>query len=617
MASAGARAALVARLENELQARPGWYRLKLALLAALGYGLLGGALVAALAMSVGLVALVVVTKSVWLIKLIKVAWIPLVLAWLILRALWVRIEPPQGERVTRAEAPALLDEIERLRKATGAPPLAGVVIDDDLNAGAVAVPRLLGLLGHRQWLVLGLPLMQALDRAQFASVVAHEFGHMGGGHGRFSGWIYRVRSTWYRLLAAIEAKNPGGHDWLRRFFDWYAPYFDAYSFALARSNEYEADAMAARVAGKDAAASALLRVNLAARRLHEDFWPGLGRDVRRLPQAPATLYADLAHVLREPAANEEERLRDVLAGVASVSDTHPVVAQRLAAWGVEPTLPPAPSRSAAADLLGAFEAELADRFSRRWHDANAESWASNHARVAEREARLAELEAGGEAVLEGEALAEHALLVGELRSEDEAIPLLRRACEQRPDDAAVHFHLGRLLADRGDAGAEPLLRRAMALWPGASDEVYQFLALLHSRRSDGDALAALEEEHEREAKNARRANLERQRLGRKDVLLPHGLAPDALQGLARTLREVGKIARVWVARKQIEPAHGPAHYIVVGKWKTFAAVGDSRLQMLVDALDLPGTAMAIAVGTDRRYERRVKKMAGPPVRAAA
>mgnify|MGYP003587285643 CR=1 FL=1 len=76
---------------------------------------------------------------------------------------------------------------------------------------------------------------------------------------------------------------------LRRFFDWYAPYFDAYSFVLARANEYEADAISARVAGAPVAAAALQRIGVCAVGMDRVFWPGVQRSIQTRKQPAAAL----------------------------------------------------------------------------------------------------------------------------------------------------------------------------------------------------------------------------------------------------------------------------------------------------------------------------------------
>ena len=91
--------------------------------------------------------------------------------------------------------------------------------------------------------------------------------------GDFSGWIYRLRISWHRLLEGMAGGGFAGGQLLWLFFRWYAPYFDAYSQVLARRQEYAADAVAAQVAGADAAASALVRIELASDWLQGEFWP--------------------------------------------------------------------------------------------------------------------------------------------------------------------------------------------------------------------------------------------------------------------------------------------------------------------------------------------------------
>ena len=72
------------------------------------------------------------------------------------------------------------------------------IIDDEFNACIVQIPRFGLFGGARNYLVIGLPLMQTLTVEQFAAVLAHEYGHLSGAHGHFSAWIYRLRVTWSR-----------------------------------------------------------------------------------------------------------------------------------------------------------------------------------------------------------------------------------------------------------------------------------------------------------------------------------------------------------------------------------------------------------------------------------
>src|SRR3954454_6170510 len=127
--------------------------------------------------------------------------------------------------------------------------------------------------------------MEALSPEEFSSVIAHELGHIGGGHGRFSAWIYRLRSTWARVMAELDSGHHLGTRPLQSFFHWYVPRFSAASFALARAHEYEADRAAATAAGARHAALALAR-DAAAAPTDGRYWEDMQRRVATDPAPP-------------------------------------------------------------------------------------------------------------------------------------------------------------------------------------------------------------------------------------------------------------------------------------------------------------------------------------------
>ena len=147
--------------------------------------------------------------------------------WVVAGAMWVRLDVPKGQRIANSEAPELFALIDKLRRSLGAPRFHHVLITDDFNAAVVQIPRL-GLLGlYRNTLLIGLPLMKALNRQQLAAVLAHEFGHLAGGHGRLGNWIYRLRFGWARLAQALQQRRSVGSFAFVPFFKWYAPYFSS------------------------------------------------------------------------------------------------------------------------------------------------------------------------------------------------------------------------------------------------------------------------------------------------------------------------------------------------------------------------------------------------------
>lgn len=604
---------LIERLEQEAGRSPGQYRFKVALLAALGFLVLGGAVLLAFGLSVGLVLALLAISPILLLKLAKLIWIPIAFGWVLMRSLWIKFSVPEGYRLAPGEAPRLRAEVERLRTATDAPKLDGIVIDPELNAAAASVPRALGLLGHRHYLVLGLPLMQMLDRDQFASVIAHEFGHFGGGHGRFGGWIYHVRSSWYRLLGALQAQRSWANKLFVKFFDWYAPYFNAYSFVLARAQEYEADAAAARVVGSRAAGDALVRVNIASARLDQDFWPGVQRAWRLQPAPPALLFRDMGEHLRRPGEQDAEWLSRALAQPPGFDDTHPTLSQRLAALGVEAGDVPPPQRSFAEEFLGELLPELEHRFSEQWRENVQASWEENYQQNARDEERLSQLEAM--AGRESAEAVEHARLSERLRPELDALTLYRQALERAPGDAFVNFRIGALLIDRLDAAGVAYLDKAMALDMDCTEVALEHLGWFYRQTGDDTGQERVEEQWRHVNACRLQSYQARNEVTARDEFLAHGLDTAANEAVCALLARLGGINSAWLVRKRIPvDESGLPHYVLLVYWRGMVVSEQSKLQTIVDALELPGSFM-VFVGENRwrRLERRVRKAAGGPI----
>ncbi|HEX7121643.1 MAG TPA: M48 family metallopeptidase, partial [Gemmatimonadaceae bacterium] len=275
--------ALVQRLEAEERARPSLYRMRVGLLAALGYAYIGLVLLVLLALLAVTVAIMVKGHAGALIKLVFAL---VVAAWFILRALWVRFEPPAGRRLTRAEAPALFAEADEIARKLKAPRADVVLLDTDYNASVSQIPRL-GMLGFpRNYLCIGMPLLVALPHAHVRAVLAHEFAHLSHAHGKFGAWCYRIRITWLQLLHALEAQRHWTARIFRWFFHWYVPLFSAYTFVLMRRHELEADDLAAEIVGRKTMAQTLVDLEVRGELLSKQFWSSLWDEARQQSSPP-------------------------------------------------------------------------------------------------------------------------------------------------------------------------------------------------------------------------------------------------------------------------------------------------------------------------------------------
>lgn len=610
-----ARRKLVERLEHEAQQAPARYRFKLALLAALGYAVMGLALAMTLGVAVFLLLYLLIVRPAAepniAIPILLLGGIGVV----VLRALWFRLGAPEGYALQPGEATALAEEIERIRRQVGASRLHGIIITPELNAAAAYLPNGLGLWGQRQYLILGLPLLQVLDRRELAAVIAHEFGHFHGGHGHFAGWIYRLRSSWYRLMHGMAGSGLSTGHLFGLFFRWYAPYFDAYSFVLARRHEYAADAVAAAVADAGAMAAALVRLGLAADWMERSFWPQVRESAHAQAYPPVQVYDRLASGLREHRRSQHHAPGWLLLGEAGWDDTHPTLKQRLAALHVPPQvrLDVEPRTSAAESLLGSELTErLGQRFSGEWREAVDADWRAHHQRLAGEQRRLDELES--HASRSPAEAVEYAGLVQDHRPTADALPLYRQALEQLPSHALGQCRLGTLLLKRGqsDEGIQRL-QRALDLDSAIAEPALR--SLDDYLRTTAEASTGFEAAL---ALRARCVALAREPQADAPAieageLLPHDLELGQVQALTRTLGGYEKIARAWVFRKQAAGMSALPHYLLLVDWAGSVASESAGLQRLAGQLRLPGSFSVLSATSGSGLVRHLKRQAGDPI----
>jgi len=644
---------MVERLEGFARREPSKYALRVGLLAALGYAFV--LLVLALAAAaVGLIAWLTVGTGRLNFWVLKFGWVLLALAWVVGRALWVTIPAPEGIELRREQAPRLFALVDELTAALGAPRFHHVLLDDEYNAAVAQVPRLGPLGWHRNYLVLGLPLMQALSPEQFRAVLAHELGHLSGNHGRFGGWIYRVRQTWFQLLSRLEQEGRWGSGLFVKFFNWYAPYFNAYSFVLARRHEYEADEAAARLTSPRTAAEALMTVEVKGSYLSEKFWPEVFRQAEAQAEPVGGAFAGMSRALRSRLAPQETSglLLRALSRETGYDDTHPSLAARLAALGYETGLGPrandgpagdghggpdgsapaaggngsapavvahtleeiAPLAETAADqYLGDLQQELTAHLESVWHEGVAPAWRERHQFAVEGKRRLVELEekaAGGELSIEEEW--ERASLAADFRSADEALPLLRRVVERQPDHVQANYTLGQMLLERGDPAGVEHIERTMEVVPEAVAHCCQLLYAFFRERGQAEEAEVYRRRLFKHYDLLEEAGRERESYNDGDPLEPHAFDAEQLGRLRERLGAYDEIKAAYLARKSVEHFQDrPVHVLAVlprARWYGLRSdAADSKLLgRLVNELELPPDTFVLILS--RVYRKTAKVM---------
>jgi tetratricopeptide (TPR) repeat protein len=412
---------------------------------------------------------------------------------------------------------------------------------------------------------------------------------------------------------------------------WYAPRLDAYTYALRRAQEIEADAFSAAAAGARNAAEALVVAAVLGAHLHESFWPAINRRPAQEPEPPVLHREMQLAFAGVPPATAHQHLTEALAEEADPFDSHPPLAERLAALGVPvPALPPRPTETAAERYLGDGLAELTATLDRDWSRGVRPSWREAHQEAREQRARLAELDerhGRGEALDDDDAFA-RADLVEDHRDPAEALALLRALVARNPHHPRASFALGRMLLARRDEAGIAHVERAMAHDPDAVTDGCQVIArYLRAVGRDAEAERYRErfEEADRAAEAARAA---RQGIDPGDRFAPHGLDEDDVASIVAQLRRIPGVKRAYLVRKELDD-DGPPMFLlafdrrrslwrglvmVSGGWWLLALLKDptEKLRHRVAAgVQMPGESFVMALAPQHRATReRVRAVPG-------
>ncbi|MDG4793853.1 M48 family metallopeptidase [Micromonospora sp. WMMD1082] len=246
------------------------------------------------------------------------------------RAIRTRNEPAPGLVLDEREAPQVWATVRELATAVGTRAPDEIRLVPEVNAAVGEQSRLLGLIGGRRTLYVGLPLLQAMRIDQLRSVLAHELGHYSGKHTRLGGVAYRGRLAIEGTIERIKPRNPIG-----LVFKGYARLYLMVDNAASRRQELEADRASVQLAGHDAATSALR--SLPALDAAWNFF--MGRYVQSGWQAglaPDDLFGGFAQLLQARREEIDKLRQEAPDREPSRWDTHPPIGVRIDAMAQLP-----------------------------------------------------------------------------------------------------------------------------------------------------------------------------------------------------------------------------------------------------------------------------------------
>ncbi|MDQ7906827.1 M48 family metallopeptidase [Phytohabitans sp. ZYX-F-186] len=261
------------------------------------------------------------------------------------KAVRAKPKPPEGLSVGPDQAPELWRTVHELAHVVGTRVPNEIRLVPEVNAAVFEDSRLLGLVGGRRTLYIGLPLLQAFTVDQLRAVLAHELGHYSHAHTRLGAIAYRGRLAIGGTVGRIGPYNVAG--WV---FKGYARLYLLVDNASSRRQELEADQAAVRAAGRAAAASALREVPVVDaawgfyfRRYVEPGWES--------GYAPDDLFGGFAELIAARKDELDELRGQEPPSEGSVWDTHPPIAERIGAIAATPEVVRPPDGRRAGALL--------------------------------------------------------------------------------------------------------------------------------------------------------------------------------------------------------------------------------------------------------------------------
>lgn len=584
----------IERLDELCKTRPKVYFARLIGLAALGYAYIW--LVLSVLAGLCFLLLILLIKLPFLA--LKLGLPLLILIGVIMRSFWIKgTPPPEGYYLKKHEHPQVFTIVEEIRQAIKAPRVDAIVVIPDFNAAIMQRPRL-GLLGwYQNYLLLGMPLMQAFPLDQLKAVLAHEMGHLAESHGANYAWIYRVRGVWTQLMDNLHGDQLLATVLFGKFFDWYAPYFDASSFALARMQEYHADACAIDLVGREASAAMLVGTSVKGQFIERKYWQDLWNDTKHLNSPHERPFTDIPEKMQEGITIDQANawLDMAFKQKTNYLNTHPCLKERLRAvldvpseeaiaWAqanlermLKVSVPA--SQSLFGDQLPAVLREL----DKNWCTLFGPAWEEQHKQYEEYRKQLSELEekSAQEGKLNDDDLVTLAALKARVESFAAAAPLFSQALEQAPDHPLLQYSYGQWLMEEENAEGVKHLERAMELDGSiAIDCCTAIYSFLQERGQDEEADRFLDKAKDCFERWAL-SQQERSNVFEADTYSEHGVEDEPLAKLIVCLESHEKVAKAYLVRKDCKYFPEKPFYVIVLDFK-FAMGKPSDQQVITE-----------------------------------
>lgn len=581
---------LVSKLEETSTEKPRIYKLKVLLVALTGYGYIIGVLIAALAAIIALFYVAIKIRGAKHL-ILKLA-IPLItLVFIIIKSLWIRLEPPKGISLRKEDSTILFEKVNSIRKKLNTRKIHEIILTNDFNAALNQYPRF-GLFGfYKNYLILGLPLLMALTEDEVISIIAHELGHLSGNHSKFGSWIYRVESTWYKLMSKLEEKDQKTTWIFKKFVKWYVPFLDAYSFVLMRRVEYEADKCAATVTNPNTFVNALTKIYVVSCYLDRKFWPKIYEETKNQKQPMDNVYNKMRVDLENNLSKEDisKYLNESLNRKTNSYDTHPALSDRIKALNADVELQY--NKEIALTTLNKENTKnYTEEINENWKKSVHNWWLERHEYYEEIRVKINELNVkrSNESLNIDEEF-DYAEAIEVLEGPKEGLRIYQDIINKHTNYPPALFAIGRILLHLNDEVGCNYIEKAIESNIGYTIEGCR---LIHNYLIDCGKPEEANEYYDRVMKFeeiTKLAKEERNSVRFSENYIEHALKETDLEEITTQLQGYDNIQEAYLIRKDVKYLKQFPLYILGMKFKDIMEDKQSSfVQKIVNEIDFPG-----------------------------
>jgi len=390
---------------------------------------------------------------------------------------------------------------------------------------------------------------------------------------------------------------------------------------LARAQERQADQYSVDLAGKEVAASSLVRLMTKDRGLTENFWPSFFRRAKDQPKTPTDPFVQMLNGLDQPIGptNTQKWFFEALRTPTGYDDTHPALGDRIVAMGFAKEGPEvtalidellkadAQEESAASYYLQDVPDDFLLRINRLWRERLAPSWSESHKQLENAQKRLEELDRYCETrPLTLDERWERVTLLSQVENDNAALPSLQAILSDDPEHARAQMAVGAILIEQQNSAGIEHLQKAMQLEPTTSGYACTLLSGYYFAQGN----KALAEEFSKRAaehfEKERKLHEHATTFTADDSFIAHDLDERAVTQLQTQLKNVHGLREAYLVRKVLPDSELSVYVFAASAGFTWrngenAKHVNALFEELVEIKELPGPIVFLTLDGQHSY----------------